>query len=88
MAANTPGQGFANPATQLGALNPLAAFAAANPVAALAFANPMLGMFNPATNPNAALLAFNPFAAPNLAPSSTQAPATSPFGFPFPFWGI
>jgi hypothetical protein len=42
MAANTPGQIFANPATQLDALNP-----------------------------NAALLAFNPFAAPGMALSST-----------------
>jgi hypothetical protein len=63
MAANTPGQIFANPATQLGALNPLAALAAVNPVAALAFA------------------------APSMALSSTQGPATSPFGM-FPFWGI
>lgn len=64
---NAPQQVFNNPIAQLAPLSPLASLAAANPTAALAALSPTLGLFNPAINPAAALLQFNPGAAPSLA---------------------
>lgn len=75
---NAPGQTFLNPAVQLSALNPYAGLAALNPTAALAAISPTLGIFNPAINPRAAFLAFNPGAAPTLALTS---------GLAKPFYG-
>lgn len=83
---SAPGQIFNNPLAQLGALSPFAALAASNPSAALAALSPALNIFNPAVNPNAALLQFNPGAAPSLALGSVQGPATLPFG-KFPPFG-
>jgi hypothetical protein len=80
---STPGQVFNNPLVQLGGVNPLAALAANNPAAALAALSPALGIFNPAINPNAGLLAFNPAGAPTQALASKQGKATLPFG---KFW--
>lgn len=71
---------FKNPVAQLGALSPFAALAASNPVAALAALSPSLNIFNPAVNPNAALLAFNPASANILALSAKAGKATLPFG--------
>lgn len=65
--ANTPGAVFTNPATQLAAFNPFLSLAASNPFAAEAALSPTLNIFNPAVNPRAAFLAFNPGAAPTLA---------------------
>ncbi len=58
---------FTNPATQLGAISPFASLAAFNPSAALAAKSPTLQVFNPAVNPQAAFLQWNPAAAPTLA---------------------
>jgi hypothetical protein len=77
---NAPQDVFTNPVTQLAALNPFAALAAADPNAALTALSPSLNIFNPAVNPNAAFLAFNPASAPTLALGSVQGPATLPFG--------
>jgi len=78
---NAPQQVFNNPITQLAPLSPLASLAATNPSAALAALSPTLTLFNPAINPAAALLQFNPGAAPSLAIGG--------FGKPFfPFFGI
>lgn len=60
-------QVFFNPAVQLAPLFPLGSLAAFNPAAALAAKSPTLAIFNPAINPRAAFLAFNPAAAPTLA---------------------
>ena len=76
----SPANIFSNPATQLGAFNPFLALAASNPAAALAKLSPALNIFNPAVNPNAGLLAFNPGAAPALALSAKAGTATLPFG--------
>lgn len=73
-------QAFTNPLAQLGALNPFAALAASNPFAALTSLSPTLNIFNPAINPNAALLSFNPAAANVLALSGKAGKATLPFG--------
>lgn len=89
---NTPADIFTNPLTQLGAVNPFAGLAAANPVAALGALSPSLNIFNPAVNPNAAFLQFNPAAAPTLALGSVTGPFNLPFGkfppFGFPWFGI
>lgn len=84
---------FNNPIAQLGGVNPFAALAAAVPSAALAASSPVLNsIFNPALNPQAALLQFNPAAAPTLAltggvlPSAGK-PFFSKLGKPF-FKGI
>jgi len=66
-AFNAPEQVFANPAVQLAPFSPLSSLAAFNPSAALAAKSPVLNIFNPAVNPRAAFLAFNPAAAPTLA---------------------
>ncbi|MFZ5827733.1 MAG: hypothetical protein ACOY94_25800 [Bacillota bacterium] len=58
---------FNNPAVQLGALNPALGLAAFSPTSALAAKSPALNIFNPAVNPQAALLQWNPGAAPTLA---------------------
>jgi hypothetical protein len=50
---------FSDPIVDLAALCPLCALAALNPVAALMVLSPTLRIFNPAINPNAALLAFS-----------------------------
>jgi len=60
-------QVFFNPAVQLAPFSPLGSLAAFSPPAALAAKSPTLAIFNPAINPRAALLAFNPAAAPTLA---------------------
>lgn len=78
--ASSPLTTFANPAVQLAPLSPFGSLAALNPVAALTALSPSLNIFNPAINPNAAFLAFNPAAAPTLALGSVQGPATLPFG--------
>ncbi|HLN65291.1 MAG TPA: hypothetical protein VK464_27535 [Symbiobacteriaceae bacterium] len=80
----TTGSVFANPLVQLAGLNPFAGLAAVNPVGALTALSPTLNIFNPAVNPNAAFLNFNPAAAPTLALSSKLGKG---FGKPF-FWGI
>lgn len=81
---NSPQQVFANPAVQLAGLSPFASLAAFNPVAATTALSPALNIFNPAINPNAGFLAFNPASAPTLALGSVQGPATLPFGkFPW-----
>lgn len=68
---------FFNPFVGLAGLSPFGALAALSPIAALTALSPTLQIFNPAINPRAALLAFNPAAAPALA-------VTPPFGkFPF-----
>lgn len=61
---------FANPVLQLSAFSPFAALAALSPTAALTAISPALNIFNPAINPSAALLSFDPFAAPALAVTS------------------
>jgi len=58
---------FAKPAVQLAAFNPYLSLAAISPSSALAAKSPTLALFNPAINPRAALLQFNPGAAPTLA---------------------
>lgn len=55
---------FGDPIVQLAAICPICALAALSPVAALAALAPTLRVFNPAINPNAAMLAF---VAPQLA---------------------
>jgi hypothetical protein len=85
-------QVFTNPLNQLAALNPFAALAAVNPTAALTALSPTLNIFNPAVNPNAALLNFNPGAAPTLALTGKAGLSALPFGgkgfgkFPFGIW--
>lgn len=64
---NAPQQVFKNPAVDLAPFNKLASLAAFNPTAALAAKSPTLAIFNPAINPAAAFLQFNPGAAPTLA---------------------
>lgn len=76
----TPVNLFFNPPAQLAAFNPFASLAASFPLAALAAKSPALNIFNPAINPNAGLLAFDPAAAPSLALSSKAGKATLPFG--------
>lgn len=73
-----PEQVFLNPGVDLAPFSPLLSLAAFNPTAALAAKSPTLALFNPAINPRAALLAFNPGAAPSLALTSGK-----PFG---KFW--
>lgn len=63
----SPQEVFGSPAVQLAPFSPLASLAAFNPAAALAAKSPVLSIFNPAINPRAAFLAFNPGAAPTLA---------------------
>lgn len=77
---NVPVNLFLNPAAQLAPFSPFGALAASNPVAALTALSPALNIFNPAVNPNAAFLAFNPAAAPSLALGSVAGKATLPFG--------
>lgn len=55
----TPVAVFTDPVVQLAALCPLCALAAVKPEAALAALSPTLAIFNPALNPNAALLSFS-----------------------------
>lgn len=50
---------FEDPIVQLAAICPFCALAALSPAAALAALSPALRLFNPAVNPNAALLAFS-----------------------------
>ncbi len=64
---SVPGQVFKNPAVDLAPFSKLASLAAFSPAAALAAKSPVLGIFNPAINPAAAFLQFNPGAAPTLA---------------------
>jgi len=64
---DAPDQVFFNPAVDLAPFSKLASLAAFSPAAALAAKSPVLGIFNPAINPRAAFLAFNPAAAPTLA---------------------
>ncbi len=73
----TTGAVFANPLNQLAGLNPFAGLAAVNPVGALTALSPTLQLFNPAVSPYAALLNFNPAAAPALALTGKG------FGYPF-----
>lgn len=49
---------FDDQIVQLAAICPLCALSALSPAAALAALSPMLRVFNPAVNPNAALLSF------------------------------
>lgn len=63
----SPEKVFFNPAVQLAPFSPFASLAAFSPQAALAAKSPALSIFNPAINPRAAFLAFNPAAAPTLA---------------------
>lgn len=58
---------FFNPIAQLAPFSPISALAAVFPPAALSAVSPTLQLFNPAINPRAALLAFDPAAAPALA---------------------
>lgn len=74
---SSPQQVFFNPAVQLSAISPFAGLAALSPTAALAAVSPALNIFNPAVNPRAAFLAFNPGAAPALALTG---------GFSKPYW--
>ncbi|HYG59277.1 MAG TPA: hypothetical protein VD902_14540 [Symbiobacteriaceae bacterium] len=55
---SVPRQVFDDPVVQLAALCPICALAALSPAAALSALSPTLGLFNPAINPRAALLAF------------------------------
>jgi len=64
---SAPSKIFNNPIAQLGGISPLGALAATNPAALLAALSPTLNKFNPAVNPQAALLQWNPAAAPTLA---------------------
>ena len=50
---------FTDPIVQLAALCPICALSALSPEAALAALSPVLTIFNPALNPQAALLAFS-----------------------------
>lgn len=50
---------FTDPVVQLAALCPICALSALSPEAALAALSPTLNIFNPALNPQAALLAFS-----------------------------
>lgn len=61
---------FSNPVAQLSAFSPFAALAALSPISALTALSPALNIFNPAVNPRAAILSFDPFAAPALALTS------------------
>lgn len=79
-AASTPQHVFHDAVVQLAAIDPIAALAALSPVAALAALSPVLRIFNPAANARAALLAFNPAAAPALAVAGSP---VSPLG-PWP----
>lgn len=94
-AFSAPGQVFANPAVDLAPFSPIASLAAFNPSAALAAKSPVLNIFNPAVNPQAAFLAFNPAAAPTLALQgglgyygSPYAKYGKPFGKPCTTCGI
>jgi hypothetical protein len=55
---STPRAVFEDPVVQLAALCTICALAALSPQAALAALSPTLRPFNPAINPNAALLSF------------------------------
>jgi len=77
---NAPQQVFNNPAVDLAPFNKLASLAAFNPTAALAAKSPTLGIFNPAINPAAAFLQFNPGAAPTLALQGKGKGFGKPFG--------
>lgn len=86
---NPPLTTFVNPVAQLAPFSPISALAAVAPVAALSALSPTLQLFNPAINPRAALLAFDPAAAPALAVANPFFAAR--FGFPFfgfPFFGF
>jgi hypothetical protein len=89
----TPQAVFVDPAAQLAPLSPIASLAASNPPAALSALSPVLGLFNPAVNPRAALLAFNPGAAPTLAliggaiPSAAAIPAVGKVPVTYTPWG-
>ncbi|HYF94668.1 MAG TPA: hypothetical protein VD969_20845 [Symbiobacteriaceae bacterium] len=58
-AESVPRAVFTDPIVQLAALCPFCALAALSPVAALAALSPALRIFNPAINPEAALLSFS-----------------------------
>lgn len=64
---NPPLATFFSPVAQLAPFSPISALASVAPAAALSALSPTLQMFNPAINPRAALLAFDPAAAPALA---------------------
>lgn len=85
---SSPQAVFADPVAQLAALDPIAALAALSPVAALSALSPTLRMFNPAINPRAALLAFNPAAAPALAVFHPPAVALPPPALALPPWFV
>lgn len=72
---SSPASVFKNPIDQLAAFSPIASLAATNPFAALSAGSGTLQIFNPAVNPRAALLAFDPGAVFSLAVSP------NPFGF-------
>lgn len=74
-AKNTPAIVFKNPVDQLAAFSPIASLAASNPYAALSAGSHTLQIFNPAVNPRAALLSFDPGATLSLAVSP------NPYGF-------
>jgi len=74
---SAPSKIFNNPIAQLGGISPLGALAASNPAALLSALSPTLNKFNPAINPQAALLQWNPGAAPTLALTGKGA---KPFG--------
>lgn len=67
VAFSSPANIFVDPISQLAPLSPMAALAATNPVAALTSGSPTLQIFNPAVNPSAAFLAFDPASAAALA---------------------
>ena len=77
---SVPGQVFNNPAVDLAPFNKLASLAAFSPAAALAAKSPTLAIFNPAINPAAAFLQFNPGAAPTLALTGKGKPFFGKFG--------
>ncbi|MFZ5815072.1 MAG: hypothetical protein ACOY93_07185 [Bacillota bacterium] len=85
LTASAPSVIFNNPAAQLSAISPLAALAAFSPSAALAAKSPSLNIFNPALNPQAAFLQWNPAAAPTLALQGKgfAKPFAKGFGKPF-----
>lgn len=58
---------FEDQIVQLAALCPFCALAALSPAAALAAISPVLRLFNPALNPNAALLSFALSGAPQAS---------------------
>lgn len=66
---SSPALVFKNPIDQLAAFSPIASLAATNPFAALSAGSGTLQMFNPAVNPRAALLAFDPGSVFSLAVS-------------------